>query len=106
MKGDHLGEFEELVLLAIRRLGEEATSSGIQHVLESKADRRATLGAIYAALDRADRKGLVASWLGESMPVRGGRARRKYELTRAGEVALRASRRVRETLWRASRQAS
>ncbi|MGH7577548.1 MAG: PadR family transcriptional regulator [Longimicrobiales bacterium] len=100
MKGSNLGEFEELVLLAVRRLGDEATGSAIQEVLERAARRRATLGAIYAALDRGARKGLVESWLGEPAPVPGGRARRHYAVTRAGEAALRESRRVREVLWR------
>lgn len=104
MKGLNLGEFEELVLLAVRRLGETSTGSGIQTLLENEAGRRATLGAIYAALDRGERKGLIASWLGESTPVPGGRARRHYELTRGGEAALRESRRVRDALWRPTGQ--
>jgi PadR family transcriptional regulator PadR len=106
MKGSNLGEFEELVLLAVQRLGEEATGSGIQALLEREAARRATLGAIYAALDRADRKGLVESRLGEPTPVPGGRARRHYTVTRAGAAALRESRRVREALWRRPGQAT
>ena len=64
MKGDNLGEFEELVFLAVRGLGEEATGSAIQALIEREAGRRASLGAIYAALDRGHRKGLVESWLG------------------------------------------
>lgn len=99
MKGSNLGEFEELVLLAVRRLRREATGSGIQDLLERAARRRATLGAIYAALDRMQRKGLVESWLGEPTPVPGGRARRHYAVTRVGLTALRESRRVRDALW-------
>lgn len=102
MKGSNLGEFEELVLLAVRGLEDEATGSVVQDVLERDAGRVATLGAIYAALDRARRKGLVESWLGEPTPVPGGRARRHYALTRSGLAALRESRRVREAMWEAA----
>jgi DNA-binding PadR family transcriptional regulator len=106
MKGDYLGEFEELVLLAVRTLGADATGSRIQELLELEADRRASLGAIYAVLDRGHRKRLVESWLGKPAPVPGGRSRRHYALTEAGEAALRESRRVRDALWRAGEVAS
>ena len=99
MKGNHLGEFEELVLLAVRQLGEDANVIAIRDVLSQAASRSASLGAIYAALDRAQRKGLTDSWLGESLPERGGRARRYYALTEEGETALSESRRVREAMW-------
>lgn len=102
MKGDYIGEFEEIVMLAVRRLGEDATGSAIQALLEEEAGRSTTLGAIYAALDRGHRKGLVESWLGEPQPVPGGRRRRHYAVTAEGERALRESRRVRESLWRPS----
>jgi DNA-binding PadR family transcriptional regulator len=101
MKGDYLGEFEELVLLAVRTLGDDATGSSIQELLVQQAERRASLGAIYAVLDRGHRKRLVESWLGEPAPVPGGRSRRHYALTDRGEAALRESRRVRDALWRA-----
>ncbi len=106
MKGENLGEFEEMVLLAVAGLGEEeATGAAIQETLERRAGRRASLGAIYAALDRGHRKGLVESWLGEPRAQPGGRARRHYRVTPTGEEALRESRRAREALWRAARTA-
>jgi DNA-binding PadR family transcriptional regulator len=101
MKGERLGEFEEVVLLCVRQLGAEAHGAAIQGVLAESAGREVTLGAIYAALDRAHRKGLAESWLGEPTPVPGGRAKRHYRLTPAGEEALEESRRVREQLWSA-----
>jgi PadR family transcriptional regulator, regulatory protein PadR len=107
MKGENVGEFEEIVLLAVRALGEQAaTGAAVQERIERTAARQATLGAIYAALDRGERKGWVASWLGEPQPVPGGRARRHYAVTAEGEAALRESRRVREALWRAAREAT
>jgi DNA-binding PadR family transcriptional regulator len=99
MKGENLGEFEELVLLAVRSLGDDATGVTIQELLRRTAKRGVSLGAIYAALDRGHRKGLVESWLGEPVAAPGGRARRHYALTRTGRAALRESRRVREALW-------
>jgi PadR family transcriptional regulator PadR len=99
VKGERLGEFEELVLLCVRQLGEGAHGSAVQALLEQGAGRQVTLGAIYAALDRAQRKGLIDSWLGEPTAARGGRAKRYYEVTPAGEDALQTSRTIRERLW-------
>jgi DNA-binding PadR family transcriptional regulator len=99
MKGDRLGEFEELVLLSVRQLGDEAHGGAIQAILAERAGREVTLGAIYAALDRAHRKGLANSWLGEPTAMRGGRAKRHYAVTEDGLAALEESRRVRELLW-------
>ena len=99
MKGERLGEFEELILLSVRQLGEEAHGAAIQAVLAERAGREVTLGAIYAALDRAQRKGFAESWLGEPTAVRGGRAKRHYAVTPDGIDALEESRRVRDLLW-------
>lgn len=99
MKGERLGEFEELVLLCVRRLGDDAHGVGIQSALAESAGREVTLGAIYSALDRSQRKGLADSWLGEPTAVRGGRAKRHYAVTPRGEEALRESRDIREGLW-------
>lgn len=102
MKGEKVGEFEELVLLCVRSLGEDAHGVNIQEMLLREAGRRSALGAIYAALDRAERKGFVRSWLGQATPVRGGRRKRHYGLTRVGEYELSESRRVRDALWRSA----
>jgi DNA-binding PadR family transcriptional regulator len=99
MKGKRLGEFEELVLLCVRQLDTEAHGSGIQALLAEVAGREVTLGAIYAALDRIQRKGLADSWMGEPSAHRGGKARRLYAVTPQGEAALRESRLIRERLW-------
>lgn len=106
MKSEHLGEFEEMVLLCVCSLGDEATGARIQAALEAEAGRRASLGSIYAALDRLARKGAVESWLGEPRPERGGRARRHYRVTREGRAALGALRHVRERLWKRARVAA
>ncbi len=100
MKGDRLGEFEELVLLCVRSLGpERAWANEIQDALARDAQREVTLGAIYSALDRAHRKGLADSWLADPPAGAPGRARRHYRLTDEGVEALETSRQVREALW-------
>jgi len=86
-----LGEFEQLVLLAILRLGDDAYGIRIRDEIEDRARRTTSLGAIYTALDRLEQKNLVASWTGDPTPQRGGRAKRFYRLEAAGQSALKAS---------------
>ena len=102
LKGERLGEFEELVLLCVRQLGDDAHAVAIQQALSEQAGREVMLGAIYAALDRAQRKGYAKSWLGEPTPTRGGRAKRHYAVSAQGEGVLRESWRVRDRLWTAA----
>ena len=101
MKGERLGEFEELVLLCVWNLDGEATAVPIKESLESQASRSVSLGAIYAALDRLSRKGFVDSWIGGAEPIRGGRSKRFYRVTDGGTTALREMRAAREHLWNA-----
>ena len=105
MKGERLGEFEELVLLCVRGLGDEAHGVSIQTALAERCGREVTLGAIYAALDRTQRKGFAESWVGQPTAVRGGRAKRHYAVTSVGESALRESRDIREGLWESAEAA-
>lgn len=99
MRGDRIGEFEELVLLSVKVDADQASGVQVQESLEHVAGRSVSLGAIYAALDRLERKKLVTSWLGDPTPVRGGRRKRHYALTKAGMAAVREARRVRDALW-------
>ena len=99
MKRAHLGEFEELVLLAVCGLAHDAYALAIQQRLEDKAGRRATLGGIYRALNRLEKKGCVRSWMGEVTRVRGGKRKRLYEVTETGTAAVVAARTAREGLW-------
>lgn len=99
MPGTNLREFEELVLLSVRMNGENASGATIQQVLDSEAGRAISLGAIYTALDRLGRKGLVESWLGEPTPVRGGRRKRHYRLTAEGLKQLTEIHRIRNRMW-------
>jgi DNA-binding PadR family transcriptional regulator len=98
MKGDHVGEFEELVLLAVQGLRGEAYGVSVQQLLEKETRRGVSLGAVYAALDRLERKGLARSVSAPGTPIRGGRSRRLFELTAEGLRSLESMRRVRHRL--------
>lgn len=84
-----LGTFEQVVLTAILSLGEHPYGVTIQaRAEELSRPRKVVMGAVYATLDRLEDKGLLRSWLSEPRPERGGRSRRYYQLTSAGEAAL------------------
>lgn len=99
MKGDHVGEFEELVLLAVHGLHENAYGIAVQERLETETARAISIGAVYQALDRLERKGLVKSALTERSPEPGGRRRRAFTLLPAGVRALDELRRLRSRLY-------
>jgi DNA-binding PadR family transcriptional regulator len=80
-----LAQFELFVLLAIAHLGDEAYGVEIRQEIESRSGREASIGAVYAALGRLEDKGLVASFVSEPRAVPGGRARKYFHLTPAGE---------------------
>ena len=88
---DYLGEFEQLILLALARLGEDAYGVTIRQQLMDRANRRASFGAIYSTVRRLEAKGLVRSFKGEPEAVRGGRAKKYIELTKRGRAALKSS---------------
>lgn len=94
-----LGAFEELVLLAVAGLGEAAYAVSVQQRIEARAERAATMGAVYTALERLEEKGALASWLGDVTHARGGRRKRFYRITGAGREALYEMRRARERMW-------
>ena len=90
-KGEFLGEFEQLVLLALIRLGDEAYGMAVRRELEARAERDVSIGAVYATLDRLEGKGLVRSKTGDPSAERGGRARKCFIITAAGTRALERS---------------
>jgi len=93
-----LAGFEELVLLATASLGEEAYGVTVQQRLEAETGSGVALGAVYAVLDRLERKGYVRSTWGEAAPQRGGRRKRMFRVTAHGLTALRAMGRIRSGL--------
>lgn len=98
-KGEFLGEFEQVVLLAVCRQDHQGYGMSIRREIARCVGRDVSIGAVYATLDRLERKGLVRSWVGAASPVRGGRARKHFELTREGAAALHASRTMMNRLW-------
>lgn len=100
MKGERIGEFEELTLLAVLALEEPAYAVPVQRFIEKKARRAVSMGAVYAALGRLEDKKLLRSTVGEATPQRGGKRKRLYEVTPEGTRMLQELRRVREHIWR------
>jgi DNA-binding PadR family transcriptional regulator len=98
-KRDYLGEFEQLVLLAVMRLGPESYGVTIREEIEARSGRDVSLGAIYPTLDRLEQKGYVKSFTGEPTGERGGRSKRHFVLQPAGDEALRKSWEMLTSLW-------
>jgi len=88
---DHIGEFEQLVLLAILRLKGDAYGMKIRREIEERAGRSTSIGALYLTLDRLQTKGFITSVLGEATEQRGGRAKRYFTINPSGREMLRAS---------------
>ncbi len=83
-----LGEFEQLILFATLRLGEEAYGASIRREIEECTGRPVTAGSVYTVLDRLESRGLVASFTGEPTPQRGGRRKKYYHIERKGAELL------------------
>jgi DNA-binding PadR family transcriptional regulator len=96
---DLLGEFEQIVLLAVLRIGDEAYAIPVRAEIRERARRQVARGALYTALDRLEGKGLLSSRMSEPRPERGGRSRRMYSVTPRGLAALRAARDTMQSLW-------
>src|SRR3954465_15141866 len=95
----YLGELEQIVLLAVMRLGAEAYAAPLLEQVEEQTGRKLARGALYTALDRLEAKGCLRSRLGHPLPERGGRARRYFTVTPAAVRALKASRLALMRLW-------
>lgn len=99
MKGTNLGEFEEIVLLTIASLMEEAYSVNIVDEITNVTGRKTKLGVAHAVLNRLEKKGLITSELGEPTKERGGRRKRFFQVSHAGKVALMKAKEQRDRLW-------
>jgi DNA-binding PadR family transcriptional regulator len=100
---EHLGMFEQAVLLALLRprtaLGKEGYGRAILKEVQHRLDRDVAAGAVYATLDRLEDKGLVSSELGPGTPARGGRPKRHYRITTNGVRALSDAKAAADRLW-------
>lgn len=86
-----LGEFEQLVLVALLRLGADAYGATVRREIEDRANRELSIAAVYTTLERLERKGFVRSRIGEPTPQRGGRRRKYFDLLPPGARALQAA---------------
>ena len=100
MKGTYLGEFEELVLLAVGILFDDAYGLALVDELEKQTGRSVMISSVHKALVRLEDKGYLKSHLGGATEVRGGRDKRLYTLTQAGIKVLNQSRELRNSLWK------
>ena len=98
-KGKHLGEFEQMIVAAVLRLGDEAYGVPILETIEGLTGRHVRSGALSVTLDRMERKGLLRSRLGDPSDGRGGRPRCYVEITAAGVEAAAESRNAMLALW-------
>ncbi|MEO1254901.1 MAG: helix-turn-helix transcriptional regulator [Bacteroidota bacterium] len=94
-----IGEFEELVLLTVLILQEEAYILKIKEELVNQANRKSAMGALHITLSRLEKKDLLTSSLGGATTERGGRRKRIYELTAAGKAALNEVKETRNNMW-------
>ena len=99
MKGEHLGEFEEFTLLAVRALGDDTYAVPVQQFVASATARKISMGAIYAALARLEEKGFVQSRMGEASARRGGKSKRLFHVTQLGMLTARELHLVRQRIW-------
>lgn len=96
---DRLGEFEQIVLLAVFRLSGQAYGVPIRREIEKRTGRSLTVGALYRTLDRLEDKAYVTSWFSDPVPERGGRAKRYFKVEPIGLRALRESRDALAAMW-------
>lgn len=99
MKGTYLGEFEELVLLSVGILFDDAYGLAILSDLEKQTGRGVMISSVHKALVRLEEKGYLKSRMGGATALRGGRDKRLYTLTRSGIKALSQSRELRNAMW-------
>lgn len=101
MKNYRLGEFEEIVILTIGILNNEAYSVAIKNEIESRLARSVSMGALHTALNRLEDKGYLKSFDGEATPDRAGRPKRFFQITALGKRAMQYAKDTRDQLWQA-----
>jgi PadR family transcriptional regulator PadR len=100
MKGTHLGEFEEIVLLSVAILADGAYGNSIKEEIKKRLGRNPSIGALHSSLNRLEEKGFLESLEGETTPERGGRRKRYYKVTKAGVRALQQAKDIRDGMWK------
>lgn len=100
MKGTHLGEFEEIVLLSVAILAHDAYGNTIKEEIRKRMGRNPSIGALHASLQRLEEKGYLESAEGETTPERGGRRKRYYKVTKTGVKAMQQVKELRDSMWK------
>lgn len=95
---EYLGEFEQIVLLALLRLGKSAYGVPVRREIEQRTRRDVSVGALYSTLDRLEAKGYVASWFAEPTAERGGRSKRFFRVEPLGLRAVKRSQKAMATM--------
>jgi len=98
-KESYLGEFEHIILLTIMRLKDEAYGVKVRQQIKVLIDRDVSIGALYATIDRLEKKSYITSRNGQPTPERGGRAKRYFTLTQRGIDALEDTKQRLDILW-------
>ena len=99
MKGTHLGEFQEIVMLSILILDDNAYGLTIQEEIDTRMKRSVSRGALHTALTRLEEKGFISSAYGEPTAERGGRRKRYYEVSKKGIETLKEAKELRQDMW-------
>lgn len=99
MKGTNLGEFEELVMLTVGILFDDAYGLAITDELEKRTGRKVMISSVHKVLVRLEGKGYLKSEMGGASEVRGGRKKRLYNLTQPGKAVLRETKELRVSMW-------
>ena len=99
MKGSNLGEFQEIVMLSIMILDENAYGVSTQEDVSKRTGRQVSRGALHTALTRLEEKGLIHSKYGEPTAERGGRRKRYYQVSNKGRASLQEIKQLRQSMW-------
>lgn len=100
MKGTNIGEFEELVMLAVGILHPNAYGVGIKEEIYNQTDRKVTLSTVHSALHRLEKKGLLESNFGEATNIRGGKRKKYFTVTAFGARCLKDAHEIRDLMYR------
>jgi PadR family transcriptional regulator PadR len=100
MRGTNLGEFEEVVLLSVAILANDAYGNTIKNEIKKRLGRNPSIGALHASLGRLEEKGFLESSEGETTPERGGRRKRYYKVTKTGVKAMQQVKDMRDSMWK------
>ena len=99
MKETRLGDFEEVILLLVGILGEEAYAFKIAEEFKLQTGRAASIGSVHSTMDRLSSKGFLTSEMGQPSANRGGRRKRIYTITASGQLVLKKSKEFKVSLW-------